>query len=413
MANGTGGNAAQQLQAANDANMAARAMIIANGVDMSFPLQTQNPVWTQGQVSSLTFQVKPTGLLKRLWIKVTGTITVTTVGATVSNTAQVLPQVGLGFANFFSNIQLLDPFTNFRINTSGWHIKMAEFARRMNAAMIGYVPGQVAGAANATPEGLGGNIWSPIINCPATVTQAGGAKTFEYWYEIPVAYSDHNLSGSIWAGSVEATISLSLQINPNFIVNSGITDNVLAGYVGSANPTAATMTGLAVTVYQNVYDQVPRAADGSLVLPALDLQHAYMFINSNITGLTAGQTQQVVYTPWRNFLSTFMVYDNNGVLNTGSDVTQIAIQTANAYNLYTVEPHLHSLWSREKIGFDWPAGTYFFDTRDKPIKTLQYGQMSIAFTPLSVGSTAAQLLIAYEMMAPQGMLMQGSTVSQS
>ena len=155
-----------------------------------------------------------------------------------------------------------------------------------------------------------------------------------------------------------------------------------------------------VTVYQNSLDQLPvNPKTGTVILPPLDLEYVYLLNNTNATGLVANADQALPYANWRNFLSTFVVYDNAGVLNLGTDVNYLALQSANFTNLFKMDPFMLSLLTRTKINDDFAAGVYYVDTRNKPINTLQYGNMQLLVNPSAVTNSTSQLLIGYESLA--------------
>ena len=151
----------------------------------------------------------------------------------------------------------------------------------------------------------------------------------------------------------------------------------------------------------------------AVILPSLDLEYVYLLNNTNSTGLSAGSDQALPYANWRNFLSTFVIYDNAGVLNLGTDINYIAMQSANFTNLFKLDPFMLSLITRTKINDDFAAGVYYIDTRNKPINTLQYGNMQLLVNPSAVTNSTSQFLIGYESLALQGVMNQAGSIFQS
>jgi hypothetical protein len=134
------------------------------------------------------------------------------------------------------------------------------------------------------------------------------------------------------------------------------------------------------------------------VLPLMDLATVYELKTTAQTGLSVGQDFPYPYANFRSFLSTFAVYDNGGVLNAGTDINNFKMQAANYSNLFQVDPAIVSMWTRHKINTDMPAGMYYFDHRDKPLQTVQYGNLELLVNPSSVAANA-QLLIGTEAFA--------------
>ena len=207
-------------------------------------------------------------------------------------------------------------------------------------------------------------------------------------------------------------MNLQLVINPNCFVASGA-DTVQAAY-GSSSAQLGKITTTTITVYQNSLDQLPvNPQTNAVILPSLDLEYVYLLNNTNSTGLSAGSDQALPYANWRNFLSTFVIYDNAGVLNLGTDINYIAMQSANFTNLFKLDPFMLSLITRTKINDDFAAGVYYIDTRNKPINTLQYGNMQLLVNPSAVTNSTSQFLIGYESLALQGVMNQAGSIFQS
>ncbi|MBM6691335.1 hypothetical protein H9X75_09870, partial [Fusobacterium mortiferum] len=92
------------------------------------------------------------------------------------------------------------------------------------------------------------------------------------------------------------------------------------------------------------------------------------------TGLAVGSEMALPYANFRSYMSTFVVYDNGGVLAAGTDITSFSMTTANSMELFNYDPTMAQLLNgRMKIGEDWPLGAYYFDHRAKPISTMAFG----------------------------------------
>jgi len=134
------------------------------------------------------------------------------------------------------------------------------------------------------------------------------------------------------------------------------------------------------------------------VLPGLDLATAYLLNFTNVTPLVNAQDNPVPYANFRNFLSTTVVLDNNGVLGTGTEINYFSLQSANYTNIWKIDPFLGKLWEREIMQDDFPLGNYYFDHRRKPISTVQYGNMQLIINPVGLNA-AAVAYVGWEALA--------------
>ena len=390
--NGGGQNSAQAQAQARAANLAARQMIVANAVDLIQQIYTTTiTTYTAGQSTVVNVPVRNVGLIKRFWIEI--------VAAVVQGGAETQTKSTFGGANCLSQVVLTDLNNQVRVSTTGWHLHFLATVRRQLAFGAAFT--------NSDPSGIGQN-WG-LMTTPSPVTTV---QTLKWFYEVPVSYSDTDLSGAIWANVLNATMNLQLVINPNFFVASGA-DATQAVYQ-SSSAQLGKINSIAITVYQNSLDQLPvNPQTGSVILPPLDLEYVYLLNNTNATGLAAGADQALPYANWRNFLSTFVIYDNAGVLNLGTDTNYIALQSANFTNLFKMDPFMLSLYTRTLINDDFAPGVYYVGTRNKPINTLQYGNMQLLFNPSAVTNSTSQLLIGYESLALQGVMNQAGSIFQS
>jgi hypothetical protein len=321
------------------------------------------------------------------------------VATVAQGAAETQVKTALGGSNFLSQVIFTDLNNQTRVSTTGWHLHMLATVRRQLA--FG------ACVANSDPSSIGQN-WN-LLTTPSPLT---AAQTLRWFYEIPVSYSDTDLTGAIWMNVLNATANLQLTVNPNFFVASGA-DPVQAVYQ-SSSAQLGKITSFTVTVYQNCLDQLPtNPQTGQVMLPPIDLQYIYLLQNTSVAGLTAGNDQSIPYANWRNFLSTTVIYDNAGVLNTGTDINYLALQSANFTNLFKMDPYMLSLLTRTKINSDFAPGVYYVDTRNKPVNTQQYGNMSLILNPSAVTGSTSQFLIGYEAQALQGALNNAGSLFQS
>lgn len=339
--------------------------------------------FTSGVGTQVIVPIRNVGLVKRFLVKVT---------ATVTAGAQNLSLSPLGAGNFWGSVMFTDFDNVQRVNTVGWHAHLVASAKRR----------RVFGAAYTTDTPCGyGNIYTATETAPATIN-ATSTGSIVHYLEIPVSYTDFDLRGALWANTTGATAQLQLTVNPNMLVASGI-DQTLAMYQ-SAGAAAGTLTTFTVTIYQNYLDQIPVAKNGKPILPLLDLSYAYMLLNTSMGLPVVNSDNLYAYPNFRQFLSTALIYDNAGTLNIGTDITSIAVQSANVTSILKVDPITCALMTRDILGDDVPKGMYYLDHRRRPIDTQQFGNVTLDIIPSSVGGASASILLGLEMLAVRNLV---------
>lgn len=374
MANGNNAPKADPVQS----NMMARQIVLERAIDMWQSISAQTLVGEpRGQVVNVP--LRNVGLIKRLLVEIEFEIE--------QAAAETLTRTGFGPANIMKQIVLTDLSNQTRINTTGWHMHVLASSRRQHAF----------GAANSndSPVDIGSNF--DVITAPASVTTKQKVRMF---YEIPLAYGDYDLRGAIYANVVNATMNLQLTVNNKLVASHDA--NGLESVYKSSTTDLGTLSNFKVNVYQNYLDQLPMTQNGP-VLPLLDLATAYLLNNTAVTGIAANQDNPIPYANFREFMSTFILYDNPAsALDPGDEMNFLSIQSANYTNIIKVDPFASSLLTREILKDDFPAEagatSYYFDHRRKPISTIQYGNMQLIFNPAEVKPNA-QMLVGYEALA--------------
>ena len=363
------------------------------------------PTYTQGSATTVNLLGSATGLIRKFYLVVTGTINATS--------GTFIPSQPFGLTNLLSNITFTDLNTRVRHNTTGPHMHMIQAARR------GWVPGMALNAAamsetsGATGNGAfwGNNFFTN--NAPTTMT-GGTAQNFQWTWEIPISYTDTDLRGTIWANQVTANNLISATINPNFFAtNNGGADVSGSAYnTATANlgTTAPTLTNLKFTLYQDMFVQGPQDKNGNIMLPQVDMAYSYNLLMVPAQALQANSDNVFFAAPNRQILSHMLFWDNY-LYNTapaGSDVTAIKIQIANSLVVRQMEPGILGYWTRNLLGTDMPVGssggtgttkkdftTYYIDTRRRPLNVQTSGNVGLYFNPNSVQGGAA-LNLGYE-----------------
>lgn len=379
-------------------NLSIRNTIVQRSVDLTQQIYQRTITdYTPGQPTVLNVPVQTVGLVKRFWVCITATIAdgAGASGATLTD---------LGPCNILSNIVLTDTSNQVRVQTPGWHLHHLATARRNS----------VFGAAYTTtdPTGVGANLGlNAAVNIPPGGTDGG---VFRWYFEVPVSYSDMDLTGALWMSVVNATANLQLTINPLFFALAAATDATMSVY--QMNPGSGAnlgdITTMTVTVYQNMLDQLPvDPQTGQYVLPLIDTAYALQIMSTSTSGFTAGLDQAIVYSNYRQFKSTFVLYDNGGSLNPGTDLNYIAMQSANMTYFFKVDPFMLGLLTRNMIGDDFTRGLYYISTRQQPVNTLQYGNRQLVLNPSLVNANA-NFQIGYESIAPLGLMSNAGSLPQ-
>ena len=376
---------AQKAQQAAAQNMNVRNLLLNNCPDMFQQIISASYDPTKQTVVNIP--VKNVGAVRGFLVKISGTLH----NSDGSLTGTLTP---FGAANLISNIQFTD-FTNLvRINTSGWHLSLINSAKQPLTFGGAYSPN--------LPVGYGNN-WT-VMSAPATIASgADGAVQFYYW--VPITYSRTDLRGIMWAGLNNAAAYLQLTINNALSVAAGggtSADPTGAVYAGTASIGWKSGTTVSITVWQDYLDQVPLVKDQSgqpqPLLPTQDQNQFYELKNTILQGLVANNPFLVTYANYRVFYSTTVIFDNAGVLNVGSDVTNFQMITANTTQQFLKGAAEMALFARSTFHADPPAGTYYVSHRDSPISTQNYGNQALQLTPSAV-TAGAYLAVGFEAFA--------------
>ena len=379
----------QQQLTPQQMNAIARQAIRMRAVDMTQQIFSQtftasgtsNISNTQPVVNIIPRNV---GLIKGFWVKVDTTIT--------NGSGVQIDLSDFGPANLLSQVQFNDLNNNTRIQTTGWHMNVVDSIKRRRP----YGSSLVRTTGLDTPVGYGTG-WTGQITAPATIAAAGTGNVI-MWYYVPLAYSDDDLRGAVYANVVNATMQLNLTFNTTPVV-AAATDSTSAVYVVdvAGSVALARISAATITVYQSYLDQLP-VGQGGVVLPILDLATIYELKNTSLTAIVAGQDFPIQYANFRDFLSTTLIYTNTaatGARTKGTDINYLALQSANFTNIWKKNPDLIALQTENHLQTGMPAGSYYFGSREKPISTVQYGNMQLIINALTAG-TGAYALVGFE-----------------
>lgn len=350
------------------------------GVTYGAPTNTTDVSAAQPVINVIPRNV---GLIRGFWVKLVATVN--------NQSGQTVTLTDFGPANLLSQILFNDLNNNTRIQTTGWHMAFLNSIR----ARRPFGTALVKSTGIDDPTNYGSN-WT-VIAAPGTIASATQG-TVNMWFYVPLAYSADDLRGSVYANVVNATMQLNLTPNPRICAANGA-DQTSAVYVTAAGGTASScvVSQLVVTVYQDYLDQLP-TGQGGVLLPVLDLATIYELKNTVMTAVTPGQDFPIQYSNFRDFLSTFAIFVNTGstgARGVGADINYWALQSANFTNIWKLEPNLIALRTRNHLQADNPPGTYYFSSREKPISTVQYGNMQLILNAITANA-GAYVLMGYE-----------------
>lgn len=391
----------QQQMTAAQQNAIARAAIKARAVLMRQQIFSQTV--TPANTPTVSINPRNVGLILGFWVKV---VAIVNNGSAV----QINP-TDLANANVLGQVQFNDLQNNTRIQTTGWHLNMINTIKGRRVFGTSFV--RTTGFDS--PINYGNNFTAEISNTGNIAAAGNGTMTMWYW--VPLAYTHDDLRGAVYGNVVNATMQLNLTFagggaNGVVVVAANGADSTLAMYVGNAAGAvgAVTISSATITVYQEYYDQLPMGPNGVL-LPITDLATIYELKQTTQTAIVAGQDFPYQYANFRNFLSTCVGYVNNGTTGArgnGSDLNYLALQSANFTNIWKVEPALQALLTRQRLGVDMPPGFYYFDTREKPINTTQYGNMQLIINPITATNNPYELVAVEDFALVQTLSMAGS-----
>jgi P3 major capsid protein len=372
-------------------NAVARSLIKAKSVKMTQQIYSQTfgaaANTADVSVNQPVVYVIPrnVGLIKGFYVNFVATIN--------NQSGETVTLTDLGPANLVQQFQFNDLQNNTRIQTTGWHMAFLNAIK----ARRPYGTAWVHTTGFDSPINYGNN-FAGEISAPLTITTgATTANVVNMWWWVPLAYSDDDLRGAVYGNVVNATMQLNLTLNPR-ICNLTGTDATLAVYTTAAGGTAAScvVSQLTVTVYQVYQDQLPMGQSG-VILPVLDLATIYELKNTVVNSMVANQDFPIQYSNFRDFLSTMLIYVNTaaGTRTGGTDINYLALQSANFTNIWKKTPPLVALETRNHLQTDLPPGCYYFGSREKPISTVQYGNMELIINALTA-ATGCYGLLGYE-----------------
>jgi hypothetical protein len=327
------------------------------------------------------------GLIKRYKITVSGVI------ANTGSTTITLSDFGL--ANIFgqNGIQYTDLNNYQRVLTSGMHLTMLADAKRRhpNGATAAW---NNVGLVTATNRSQMLNTapasWG-VFQAPTTILTNTTAN-FRAVFELPLAYSDDDLRGAVWAQVLNAVQQIQLTFNQQAVVAQP-NDDTFAVYSGPAG-SAGSITQATVTLDQYYLDQLPTIqgqGGPQTLLPQLSLATVYELKSLVQGSITQNQENYYLYANQRSFASTYLLYNSTGQAGGrayGSDISYLGLLTASSTYVWKKPPLLVAMEQQDHLMNATPAGVYYLPTRRKNISTLQFGNQQLVINPTSTASGA-------------------------
>jgi hypothetical protein len=383
------------------ANNAAQRLLVQNAVEMTQNIYS-GLVYPTSQ-AILNVVPRNVGIIKKFVVRITATLQNTGLtDATLTD---------FGLSNLLKNVTFYDLQNNLRINTNGIHLTALSSVKRRRpyGGCSDYnQTAPIVTAAGGDPH----TSVSQMFNTPpasryvfvAEPTIAGGdTATVAAVFEIPLAYSDDDLRGAVFANVVNTTMSLQLTFNADKAFNgtSPTADDTYSVYAGETG----LFTQAYVDIYQVYLDQIPTAQDGSFILPQISLSTVYELKNTMFTSVAPTQDFPVPFTNFRDFFSTFTIYNFDGTSTgrVGYSINYWSLTTANFTNVWKYTADYANLLAREVLSSDLPLGMYYFSFRRHPIWTTQYGNQQINLNAANA-TGSAYLHVFWEDMALQNTL---------
>lgn len=366
-------------QAAMAANALANQLIRAQALEMNTPLapvalsSTQN---NAGQVVNVT--PRNVGLLKGFFVEFSANVKNT-------NAAIAITPTNFGPLNLFSNIQFTDLQNNVRINCPAYQIAFLDSVKQKNpfssAFLSTAVDTPVKYGSNSTATVLGvastDTVWSATPNIAFGAT---GVVTGVLW--IPVAYSDHDYRGAIYANVINGQMNLQFTVNPTPGYVAGA-DQMLAMYGVADSAVSCQILNTTIQVTQVYMDQLPIDPTSKLpILPQRDISTIYELKNTTFTSAVPGNDFPMQYPNFRDILSSTVLLDTlTAPVSVPALTNYWSLQAANSTNVFKRSGNMNQALTRNILGFDLPVGCSYFSYRGKPLSTTQYGNLQLIFNP--------------------------------
>lgn len=403
-------NPVAALAQAQQANALANQLIRAQALEMQTqlpPLSLSGTVNNAGNIVNVI--PRNVGLIKGFWVEVSAQVK-------NGNASVALTPTAFGPINLISNFTFTDLQNNVRVNCPGYQIAFLNSIKQKAPYGVSWLgssidtPVKYGANTTATVQGVAATdtIWSATASIAFNTT---GVVTALYW--IPIAYSDHDFRGSIYANVINGQMALQITINPLPAYTSG-GDQMLAMYGPADSSTACQILNTNILVTQCYMDQLPiDPKSGIPILPQRDVSTIYELKNTTFTAATIGNDFYLQYPNFRDVLSSIVLFDplTSAPGSVANFTNYFALQAANSTNIFRRSASLNQALSRNILGFDLPLGTAYFSFRQKPLSTTQYGNLQLVFNPNSNWASTNAIYMCWESFASIATITQAGSLA--
>jgi hypothetical protein len=326
------------------------------------------------------------GVLTKLQLYVTAAVTIGVATATPSAKAPY---------NLIQRVRVTDYDGTDRVNFTGLQLFMLNCVRTRST--FGYHSG--------------GN--TAVFTNPAVPTAVGNG-TVSFFIDVPLAYDVDNpvvqlqdLRGAIMAQTAVGEMYLSVDWITSLYANG----DVESLYAGGATTTVVGNGAnyISVTVWQEYLLPQAVAAGGVVPIPQVDLQTVYE-LSGNVRSsdnLSPNTDKIISYPNVRSVVGVYANYVQAGTMTQGK-INGFKL-VANGNNVVKDHSELSQLFTQRMFvteNADTLPGCYFWQHREKPIETSQFGAFQLYINPLTVGANP-YVELGFESFYTKGMALPG------
>lgn len=401
----------EMQQAAIAANNYANQLIRSQALEMHTPLA---PVSLSATVNNAGSVVNVTprnvGLLKGFFVEFSAQVK-------NNNASVAITPTNFNAANLFSNIQFTDLQNTVRINCPGYQIAFLNTVKQKNPFAAAFLnttidcPVKYGANTTATVQGVAtqDTVWGATSSIAAAGT---GVISGLLW--VPIAYSDHDYRGSIYANVINGQMNLQFTVNsqPGYVTGG---NQMLTMYGPGDSTTSVQVLNTTLAVTQVYMDQLPiDPRSGLPILPQRDIATIYELKNTTFTSAVPNNDFPMQYPNFRDVLSSTVILDPLTVPVSVAGVTNyFSLQAANSTNIFKRTASLNQALARNIVGFDLPAGVTYFSYRGKPLSTTQYGNLQLVFNGSGSWSASNAIYHCWESFASIATISQAGSLASN
>ncbi len=362
-------------------------LLMRNAIFSSCPLIRKNlGIQSGGGLGgTLRQKIYNAGLTTRFIIQIKTQVDIGTATATLSPKAPF---------NLINRIRFTDYDGVDRINISGSQLFLMNCVRR------------------GTYYGYNNESATAVISNPLTPTAVGTAQQLSFFLEIPLAFDPSNdLRGALLTqtGLGECTINVDFNTSLYTSLNA---DSV---YNGAPTSTVVLTSGYAPQISMNTWQEFYQlqSIQGVVPIPQLDVLTVYE-LSGNIKSsdnISVNTEKLINFPNVRSVIGTYFEYVNNGIMNAGTDLSQIRVIANGNTILYDNSNEGHLFEQRVFFNSDIRNSMYIYLARKKAIETSLLGNVQLGITPSAVTAGNTHIDYAFESFYTKGMSLPGMSQS--